>query len=205
MTDDNGHTISASFPLVSIGANQSEAYVFVTPKPTINLTAGPKYVMLSLKTDPSYKVMAPSADTVYIVNQLMTGSLWQQNNFPASTMDWNSFASTDPGHTGVSMFYRYVFGLNPTNPSPSAGLPCYQIINDRLSVTFRRPLAVTDYTYIPEISDDLISWSALSNDIQQFVPSNANTNDLETVSYQSTTTVHGGKPKQYMRVLVQPQ
>ena len=98
-----------------------------------------------------------------------------------------------------------VLGLNPTNPSPTNGLPLYQIMNDRLSVTFRHPLGVTDLEYVVQVSDDLINWSALSNDVENFTPPNANTNDLEMVSYRSKSAVHAGKLKQFMRVTLQPR
>jgi len=205
ITDDSGHAISTSFPLVSLGANQTEAFVYITPKTTANLAGGPKYVQLTVKTNSTYKVLNPSFGRVYILNQLMSGLAWQQTFFPAVTDDWNTFANRDTGNKGIRNLYRYAFGLNPTNPVVTNGLPFYQIVNDHLAVTFRHPLSVTDYDYIPQVSDDLVTWSALSNDVEPFTAPNANTNDVETVSYRSKSTVHGGKTKQFMRVSLQPQ
>ena len=204
ITDDSGHTISAAFPLLSLAANQTEAFLFITPKTTANLNGGPKYVLVSLKTNATYKVMNPSFDRVFIVSQLLNGLAWQQNYFPSATEDWSTFANRDTGNKGIKNLNRYAFGLNPTNPVATNGLPYYQIVNDHLAVTYRHPLAVTDLDYITQVSDDLVNWSSLSNDVEPYTPASANTNDFENVSYRSKSTVHGGKPKQFMRVLVQP-
>jgi hypothetical protein len=204
ITDDNGHAISTAFPLVSMPANQTEAFVYITPKTTANVASGPKYVQLTVKTNTTYKVLNPSFARVFILNQWMSGLVWQQSFFPAVSDDWNTFANKDTGSKGIRNLYRYAFGLNPTNPVVTNGLPCYQILNDHLAVTYRHPLAVTDYDYITQVSDDLVNWSALSNDVEPFVAPNANTNDVETVSYRSKSTVHGGKQKQFMRVVLQP-
>jgi hypothetical protein len=202
LADDSGHAISASFPLLSFAANQTEAFIYVTPKSTANLTA-PKVVIVSLKTNATYKVMNPGFDRVFLVNQFLDGAAWQQLYFSSSALDWNTFANLDSGNKGIKNLYRYAFGLNPTNPVSTNGLPSYQFLNGHLCVTFRHPLAVTDYDYIPQVSDDLVNWSSVSNDVEPFTPPGANTNDVETVSYRSTATVNG-KTRQFMRVNLQP-
>ena len=201
IASDSG-TISTSFPLLTLAANQTEAFIYITPKPSANLAAGPKYLVVTLKTNSTYKVMNPSFDRVFLVNQLLNGLTWEQMYFPNSSDAWNTFASRDTGNKGINNLYRYAFGLNPTNPVATNGLPAYQILNGRLCVTFRHPLSVTDYNYIPQVSDDLIHWSSLANDIEPFTPANANTNDVETVSFRSTATL-SAKQKQFMRVTLQ--
>ena len=204
ITDDSGRAISTTFPLLSLAAGQTEAFITITPKSTANLASGPTYVLVSLKTNSTYKVMNPSFDRVFLVNQLLNGLSWQQTYFPSAATAWNTFANQDTGNKGIKNLYRYAFGLNPTNPVVTNGLPAYQIVNGHLAVTFRRPLTVTDYDYIPQVSDDMVTWSSLTTDVQPYAPPNANTNDLETVNYRSTATVIGGKPKQFMRVTLQP-
>ena len=201
----SGSTDYNSFSsLLNLSAYQTTALISIVPKSTANLSGGAKFVQLSLKTDATYKVMSPGSDRVFIVDQLLTHGLWQQRYFTNSTEDWNTFANRDSGNTGIRNLNRYAFGLNPTNPVVTNGLPVYQILNDHLCVTFRRPLAVTDFDYIVQVSDDLIHWSALASDVEPFTPTNANTNDVETFSFRGKTTVHGGQPKQFMRVLLQP-
>jgi hypothetical protein len=204
LTDDSGHTISPTFPLLSFAANQTEAFIYVTPKATASLTAGPKSVTITLKTNATYVVMNPSFDRVFLVNQLLTGAAWQQQYFPGASADWNTFANADTGNKGIKNLYRYAFGLNATNPVATNGLPYYRIINGHLCVTFRHPLSVTDYNYVTQVSDDLVNWSSLSNDVQAFTPPDVSTNDVELNSYRSTAAVGSGKPKQFMRVVVQP-
>ena len=203
LTDDSGHTITPSFPLLNFAASQTEAFIYVTPKATANLTAGPKSVTITLKTNATYVVMNPSFDRVFLVNQLLTGSAWQQQYFSGASGDWNTFAGSDTGNRGIKNLYRYAFGLNPTNPVTTNGLPFYRMLNGHLCVSFRHPLSVTDYDYVTQVSDDLVNWSALSNDVQSFTPTDVNTNDPETVSYRATAPI-SGKPKQFMRVTLQP-
>lgn len=184
--------------------NVTAALISVTPKATANLTGGPKYVQISLQPDAAYKVMNPASDRVFIVDQLFTRSAWQSRYFAGNTEDWNTFANRDSGNTGIRNLNRYAFGLNATNPVVTNGLPLYQILNGHLCVTFRRPLAVTDFDYIVQVSDDLVHWSALSNDVESFTPPNANTNDVESVSFRGKATITG-RPKQFMRVQLQPR
>jgi hypothetical protein len=195
---------SAISTLVNLAPNQTTALIFITPKSAANVLSSAKFVQVSIKPDASYKVMTPSVDRVFIVDQLFTRSDWQARFFPGSTEDWTSFANKDSGNTGIKNLYRYAFGLNPTNPPATNGLPLFQILNDHLSVTFRRPMSVTDFDYIPQVSDDFGNWSSLSNDVEMFTPASANTNDVETVSFRSKATVMG-KPKQFMRVQLQPR
>ena len=201
IASDSG-TISTSFPLLTLAANQTEAFIYITPKPSANLAAGPKYVVVTLKTNATYKVMNPSFDRVFLVNQLLNGLTWEQMYFPNLSDAWSTFASRDTGNKGINNLYRYAFGLNPTNPVATNGLPAYQILNGHLCVTFRHPLSVTDYNYVPQVSDDLLHWSSLANDIEPFTPANANTNDVESVSYRSTATL-SAKQKQFMRITLQ--
>jgi len=204
ITDGNNLTISAAYPLLNFAAQQTEAFIYITPKPTANLTAGPKYVVVTLKTNSTYQVMTPSFDRVFLVNQLLNGLTWQQMYFPNSSDAWTAFANADTGNKGIKNLYRYAFGLNATNPVVTSGLPFYRMVHGHLAVTFRRPLAVTDLNYVVQVSDDLVNWSSLSTDIAPFTPTDVSTNDVELNSYEGTAAV-AGKPKQFMRVVVQPQ
>jgi hypothetical protein len=88
------------------------------------------------------------------------------------------------------------------NPQVSfKGMPSYYIANDRFSVSFKEPVAISDLSYFVETSTDLLNWS--SSSIEQFFPPGP-TNDFETVSFRSTSPV-STTPNQYMRVRVQFQ
>ena len=190
--------------LLNLVPYQTTALISIAPRATANLANGPKFVQVSIKPDASYKIMNPSSDRVIILDQLFTRDSWQTRFFPGSAEAWANFASGDPGGTGIKNLYRYAYGLNPTNPVATDGIPFYQIMNDHLSVTFRRPLAVTDFDYIVQVSDDLVHWSSLSNDVAPFTPAGVDTNNLEFVSFRSTASVEG-TPKQFMRVLLVPR
>lgn len=199
----NGTDYSSISTLVNFAPQQTTALLTITPKTTSVLTNGMKYVQLTVKPDPSYKVFSPSVARVFIVNQLMTLAQWQQNNFPTSTSDWSIFAGQDASSTGIKNIFRYAFGLDPQNPQASKGLPSYQIVNDHLTVTYKQPTSVSDIQYTVEVSDDLVTWRSSSDDVVQVLPS-LNTNDVESVSYRSSKSVQGS-PQQYMRVTVAPQ
>jgi RTX calcium-binding nonapeptide repeat (4 copies)/Cadherin-like/Calx-beta domain len=198
----NGTDYTSISSLVNFAPQQTTALLTITPKTTAVLN-GMKYVQLTVKADPTYKVFSPSVARVSIVDQLLTLAQWQQNNFPGSTNNWQVFASQDTGNTGIKNIYRYAFGLNPQNPQSSKGLPTYQIVNNHLVVTYKQPASVSDIDYIVEVSDDLVSWRSSSVDVEPLVPS-LNTNDVESVSFRSTKPVQGST-QQYMRVSVVPQ
>jgi len=183
---------------------QTTALISIAPKSSAALTNTVRFVQITLQTNASYKVMTPSADRVYILDQLYTGSTWQARFFPGAADGWASFANLDTGNKGIKNLARYAYGLNATNPIATNGVPFYRIMNGHLAVTFRRPRAVTDMDYVVQVSDDLIHWSSLSNDLETFVPTDVSTNDVELASYRGKAAV-SGKPKQFMRVVVQPQ
>ncbi len=190
--------------LVNLAPNQTTALISVMPRSTANVSGIPRFVQVSLKPDATYKILNPATDRVFIVDQLLTHDAWRSQFFPGNSEDWSTFANRDSGNAGIKNLHRYAFGLNPTNPVATTGLPLYRILNDRLCVTFHRPLAVTDFDYIVEVSDDLINWSALGGDVESFTPANANTNDFESVSYRGKASVNG-RAKQFMRVHLQPR
>ena len=203
-TASAGSDYSAVSSFVNLSPYQTTALISIAPKATASVTNAPKFVSISIKADVSYKAMNPSTDRVFIVDQLFTHDSWQARYFPGAAESWAAFANRDTGNTGIKNLYRYAYGLNATNPVPTNGIPFYQIVNGHLSVTFRRPLAVTDFDYIVQVSDDLVHWSSLANDVEPFTPSNANTNDAESVSFRGKAAVEV-TPKQFMRVLLQPR
>ncbi|MFM2295414.1 MAG: hypothetical protein RLZZ350_1827, partial [Verrucomicrobiota bacterium] len=188
--------------LVNLAPNQTTALISVTPRSTANVSGVPRFVQVTLKPDAAYKITNPSFDRVFIVNQLFTRDAWQQQYFSGNSESWDAFAGHSNG--GVDNLHRYAFGLNPTNATATNGLPLFRILNDHLAVTYRHPRSVTDYDYLVQVSDDLVNWSALGSDLESFTPSDANTNDLEMVSYRGKANVTG-RLKQFMRVQLQPR
>jgi hypothetical protein len=185
---------------VNLNAGDTTSLITVTPKPTGVLSNGVEYVQVSVQTNASYKVLTPSAARVFIVDQMMNFALWQQRNFPASSENWSAFAWEDPGPTGIRTLYRYAFGLNPQSPWSSPGVPAYRILDGHLTVSFRRPLAVSDLDYVVEVSDDLLRWRSSGVDVESFSPA-PNTNDIEMVWFRSKDPINQS-PWRFMRVRV---
>ena len=185
---------------VNLNAGETTSVITVTPKATGVLSNGIEYVQVSIQTNASYRIMTPSAARVFIVDQMLNFALWQQRYFPASSENWSTFAWEDPGQTGIRTLYRYAFGLNPQNPWSSPGVPSYRILDGHLTVSFRRPLSVSDLDYVVEISDDLLHWRSSGADVESFSPA-LNTNDVETLWFRSKDPITQS-PYQFMRVRV---
>ncbi|MDB6030529.1 MAG: Hemolysin-type calcium-binding region [Verrucomicrobiales bacterium] len=185
---------------VNFNAGDTSSLITVMPKATAVLSNGMEYVQVSIQTNAAYKVLTPSVARVSIIDQMLNFALWQQRNFPGSSQNWSAFALEDSGNTGIPNLYRYAFGLNPQTPSTSFGIPAYRILDGHLSVSFRRPMAISDLDYVVEVSDDLIQWRSSGEAVEAFLPSN-NPNDLETVWFRSRNPV-SQMPWQFMRVRV---
>jgi len=190
-------------PYINLLPQQTTALITVTPTSVISSSNSAEFVQISIQPDPSYVVMNASSDRVAIIDRLLTFARWQQANFPANTDDPAIFANEDPGNKGIRAIFRYAYGLNPQNPQASPGIPGYQIRDDHLAVSFKHPAAITDLSYLVEVSDDLLHWRSSSNDIEPLILP-AFTNDAEAVSFRSTSAV-SVTPKLFMRVRVVPQ
>lgn len=191
-------------PFLNLTPNQTTALISVTPKPTAVLSNGLESVQISIKPDPSYSVMSPSTDRVLLIDQIMTLGLWQQRYFATNNDPADAFALEDPTSTGIRNLFRYAFGLSPLAPQNSGTrLPYYQILNDHLAVSYKQPPAISDLSYVVEVSEDLINWRSTTNDLEQYFPA-ASSNDFETMFFRSKEAVSQTE-KQFMRVRVQLQ
>ena len=139
---------------------QTAAVIEVVPRATGVLTDGAEFVQLAIRPDPGYVVFnSPAARVIMVIEQL-TLAAWRQRNFPGSIGTIQEFAQLDPGQTGVRTLHRYAYGLDATNPQNPRGLPGYRILDERLSVAFRKPAWVTDLQYLVEVSEDLQRWDS---------------------------------------------
>lgn len=200
-TAANGIDYTLVSSTVTFGVGQTFAIVEIVPKSTATLSGGMEFVQLTIQPDANYKIIGQSAARVLIVDQLWDLTTWRQRYFSGSTGDKWAFANDDTGHTGIKNIFRYAFGLDPNAPQDSSGLPVFKMVDDHLTVSFKRPASVTDVNYIVQTSDDLETWQTVN--VEQFFPPDA-TNDVETVYFRSTDSVKA-TPKSFMRVLVAPQ
>jgi hypothetical protein len=190
-------------PFVNMTAQQTTALLSITPKTTVTLSNGVESVQITIKPDPSYRVMSPSTDRILLVDQFLTFAGWEQKYFPSVTDDPATFAFEDTGNIGIQNLFRYAYGLNPLNPQNSSRIPGYQLLNDHLSVTFKKPPAISDLTYVVEVSSDLVNWSSSSADVEQYYPALPST-DFESVFFRSKSAVSQTQ-EQFMRVRLQMQ
>lgn len=179
---------------------QTSALIPVTLKSTAAFANGVEFVEISLRPDSTYRVGSPATARVMLVDERLTFADWRERNFAGSNGDIFVFANQDFGQTGIRHIARYAFGLDPIAPQHSTGGPAFQIRDDHLTVSFRRPVARNDVRHIVEVSDDLVTWYSGENFWTEFaVPEHAG--NPEMVSFRATQSV-SEHAKFFMRVRV---
>jgi hypothetical protein len=182
---------------------QTTALITISLAPGVALSNRVEFVQVSLVPDSSYVITSPSEDRVVLIDRFLSFAAWQQMYFPGSTTPLALFGTQDPGGLGIPNLDRYAFGLDATRPNRSSGIPAYTLLDGHLSVSFRRPAAVSDIKYTVEYATELGLWSSSPTAVEQFVPNWA-TNDVETVFFRGTAKVDASQ-KGFLRVRVQQQ
>lgn len=197
-TAANGTDYTGVPTYINLAADQSSAVITVTPKANAVLSHGVESVEVSIKPDAAYCVWTPSSARVLVVDELLTLESWKSRNFGISATDTLTFMLEDPGLTGILNIQRYAFGLDPNVPQSSPGKPSYQLNGKYLSVTFRRPLSVTDVDYTAELSHDLVLWQSGSAYFEEFIHPDF-TGRYDMVSYRVKEPLTNSLPT-FMRV-----
>jgi hypothetical protein len=197
-TAANGTDYSGVPTYVTLAAEETTKLITVTPKAEATLANGAESVDVSIRPDATYCVWTPSSARVMLVDELVTLAGWKSRNFNLSVADLSTFAHDDPGLTGVNNLQRYAFGLDPVDPMSSDGKPLYELAGTTLSVTFRKPLAVTDVSYTAEMSRNLKSWNAGPEYFEEFTHPDF-TGRFDMVSYRVRQPLTNGLPL-FMRV-----
>jgi hypothetical protein len=179
---------------------QTTALIPVTLKPTASLANGAEYVEVSVRADSTYRLGNPASARVMLVDERLTFVDWRARNFAGSTDDIFAFANQDFGQTGIRHIARYAFGLDPIAPQRSTGGPIFQIRDGHLTVSFRRPAALSDVRHVVEVSDDLVTWHSGESFWTEFsMPEH--TGNPEIVSFRAARSV-SETAKLFMRVRV---
>lgn len=197
-TAANGTDYSGVPTYVNFEAGQATALISVVPKAGATLANGAESVEVSIRPDTTYCVGSPSSAKVVIVDERLTLGEWRARSGTVSAADLLTFAQEDPGLMGIRNLQRYAFGLDAVDPQHSFGMPTYTLDHNQLSVTFRRPLSVTDVDYTPELSGNLNQWMSGSNYFEGFIHPDY-TGRLDMVSYRVRQPLTNSLPI-FMRV-----
>ena len=149
--------------------------------------------------DPVMRLATPYADG--------TAFAWLGHHFDATERLQPAIGTftADPDHDGLPNLLEYALDLDPRVTTPAASLPFAQnleISGQRfLSLTIERPAGgQPDLTYIPEISNDLITWRRDTAEITASAPVPNGTR--ETLTYRTAQPVAPGS-RVFLRLAVQ--
>ena len=121
---------------------------------------------------------------------------WQYTYF-GSINNASAAPTSNPAGDGITNLIKYALGLDPRSVS-TAGLPKVGVKGSYLTLTYTRPVSVTDVTYDPQFSDDLATWS--DNGVTQQILSNDGT--TQTVQAQVALGAIGHR---FIRLSVSPR
>jgi hypothetical protein len=123
---------------------------------------------------------------------------------PAQRLDSaKSALLSDSDGDGRPNLLEYALGSNPSiaDGAPAVGGMLDSANGRHCTLTFTRPLGLTDVTYAVEVSDDLQTWSRDTSQVSlaQSSPSGAN----ETVTYKTTAPLPASG-RRFLRLAVTP-
>ena len=187
-TAANGADYNRIETFVLMGVNQTVALIPIEPKSTANLAGGMETVQISISSDAAYRVMTSAGQAqVAIVERMDTFAAWRSRAFPGSVGTLDEFALADSGGTGISHLQRYAYGLDPQKPDRE-GLPKPFLMGRKFTVSFRKPLGVTDIQYHVSAATELWNWAGSQVELVQ-VPAPAGATDPQRVYYQLAPSV----------------
>jgi hypothetical protein len=128
---------------------------------------------------------------------------WQSQYFTAAQLADStvSGATADPYGSGVPNLLAYALQLNPAT-AQLTNVPTPAISNGHLTMTYFVPASITDVSYIPEVSTDLITWNSGAGYTQ--VISNVAGAGGNTITVQDTLPTTTQKRFMHLRVTQLP-
>lgn len=186
--------ISDWIPMV---AGQVTAVIQVVPKATALLAGGAETVDVSIAPDAAYLTLATNVARVVIIERTETFTDWAAREFSVGAYGIETVATQAPGGSGITLFQRYAYGLDPHVPTTD-GLPRPIMRNGRLVVTFRKPLGRTDVRHSVVGMTDLRDPAGSRVDTRPFHPVPADA-DPQRVYYELAPAAQDA-PSAFMEV-----
>jgi hypothetical protein len=148
-------------------------------------------------TQPVMRLDAPAADG--------TAFSWIASHFtPAQRLDSaKSALLSDSDGDGRPNLLEYALGSNPSiaDGAPAVGGMLDSANGRHCTLTFTRPLGLTDVTYAVEVSEDLQTWSRDTSQVSLAQSSLSGAN--ETVTYKTTAPLPASG-RRFLRLAVTP-
>jgi hypothetical protein len=111
----------------------------------------------------SVSITTPASASTPTTPVTTTGGFaaWQSKYFTAAQLADPTISgpTADPYGSGVPNLLAYALQLNPST-AQLTNVPSPTIVNGHLAVTYVAPSAITDITFIVEVSPDLVNWNS---------------------------------------------
>jgi fibronectin-binding autotransporter adhesin len=121
---------------------------------------------------------------------------WQSTYF-GSINNASAAPTANPAGDGINNLIKYALGLDPLHVA-TAGLPQVGSIPGYLTLTYSKPRSVTDISYVPQYSDDLLTWSS-SGVVQEVLADDGTTQTIRAKVASS------GPSRRFLRLSVAMQ
>ncbi len=181
---------------ITLAAGALATNIFITPIPDY-LVEGERTVTMTLQNSAAYTLTAISNATVVIHDRPVDA--WRLANFTAPELSQPDISSdlADPDGDGLSNLMEYALGLPPK--SPSANALHVRIEGGYLTISYSHAKAAVDVSLVVEQSDNLTTWHAGPDYLQQTSVADMGATELITVRGAS---LYSSSPASYLRLRV---
>jgi hypothetical protein len=173
--------------------------VQITPVPD-TLAQGDRTVSLSILTDYSLSAGSPASATVTIQDKPYDA--WRFAHFTTAELADSTIGgdAADPDADGLPNLLEYALGADPKTADLPTIAPVVGTAADRLTLTYTRPVAITDVAYTVEWSADLQTWTTGAT-ATETLGTTDNGDGTATVVVRSVATL-SATPRQFLRLRV---